>query len=152
MEYKCSICGEVFNNIAELIDHLSGHQEEEQQKYYMNEDLDMIKEKISDVEYEIDAFNEKYSNFINITYNFNFFEHGKKTTIPRESSNKTCEKSVENKNKNKSNENNEFVNILNEFINEIGVNEKIKTNANYSNKTDISFVDFLNMVFDENKD
>lgn len=153
MEYKCSICGEVFDNIADLINHLSGHQEEEEQKYYMNEDLDIIKEKISDVEYEIDAFNEKYSNLINITYNFNFVEHGKKTTIPKESSDKTYEKSVENKNENKSNETNEFVNILNEFINEIS-NEKTKTKTktdnNYNNKTDISFVDFLNMLFDEN--
>lgn len=154
MEYKCSICGEVFDNIADLINHLSGHQEEEDQKYYMNEDLDIIKEKISDVEYEIDAFNEKYSNLMNITYNFNFVEHGKKKTIPKESSDKTCENSVENKseNKNKGNETNEFVNILNEFINEISANEKskIKTDTNYNNKTDISFVDFLNMLFDEN--
>lgn len=155
MEYKCSICGEVFDNIADLIDHLSGHQEEEDQKYYMTEDLDIIKEKISDVEYEIDAFNEKYSNLMNITYNFNFVEHGKKTTTSKESSDKTCEKSVENKseNKSKSNETNEFVNILNEFINEISnekTKTKTKTDTNYNNKTDISFVDFLNMLFDEN--
>ena len=54
-------------------------------------------------------------------------------------------------NKNKSNETNEFVNILNEFINEIS-NEKTKTktDTNYNNKTDINFVDFLNMLFDEN--
>ena len=143
MEYKCSICGEVFDSISELINHLSGHQEEEDQKYYMSEDLDVIKQIISDVEKEIDEFNEKYSNLMNITYNFNFVEHGKRKTIPKEASNKTCEEST--KDKNNAKEADEFIKTLDEFINELNIKDKLEKTKK---KPEMSFIEFLDTIFE----
>lgn len=147
MEYKCSICGEEFDNLTALIDHLGEHQREQDLKELMNDNLNVIKESISSLKEEIDEFNEIYSDFMKITYDFTFTEMGNTkephcdccTSAPKSECKNECKKEDKNEEK-------EFIKLLDDFIKNLNV--KVKPD-NPKETSGMDFIDFLNELFSE---
>jgi len=141
MEYKCSICGEEFDNLTALIDHLGEHQAEQDRRELMNDNLNVIKESISSLKEEIDEFNEIYSDFMKITYDFTFTEIGN-TKEP----NCDCCTNAPKSDCKSEDEEKEFIKLLDDYIKNFNV--KVKPD-NPKETSGMDFIDFLNELFNE---
>jgi hypothetical protein len=143
MEYKCSICGEEFDNLTALINHLREYQMEQDMREDMNYDLDAIKESISSLKEEIDDFNKTYSNFMKITYDFTFTE----IDNAKEPHCDCCASASKNECKSEDeNEEKEFAKLLDDFVKNLNV--KVKVNKP-KEAPEMDFIDFLSKLFNE---